>query len=81
MSTVTSEYASPLRLSLLAVLRIFLHSFNLIPEDTEAFLGGHLISLAFLKTKAQHEHLSREIKLLDANQRREMPALKTVDYF
>lgn len=71
------EYASPLHLTLLAVLfymlKIFLHSFNLILEDTEAFLRGHLISLAFLKTKAQHEHLSREIKLLDASQRREMP--------
>lgn len=76
-STVMYEYASSLHLSLPAVLfymlKIFFHSFNLILEDTEAFLRGHLISLAFLKTKAQHEHLSRKIKLLDASQRREMP--------
>lgn len=76
-SQVAYEHASSPHLSLPAVLfymlKIFFHSFNLILKGTEAFLRGHLISLAFLKTKAQHEHLSRKIRLLDASQRREIP--------
>lgn len=68
---------SSLHLSIPAVLfwklKIFFYSFSLILGDTEAFPRGHLISLAFLETKAQQEHLSREIKLLDASQRKEMP--------
>lgn len=63
-----SRMNMPPSCAILYVRNIF--SFNLILEDAEAFLRGHLTSLAFLKTKAQHEHLHGEIKLLGASRRR-----------